>query len=53
MKARFLAVPLLWMLSTCGLAMEKSAVVTLAGHYNMLSADISMIAYDPEKCGIP
>lgn len=37
----FLAMP--------ALALEQAALVTLAGKYNMLAADIGMIGYDPEN----
>ena len=31
------------------LALEQAAMVTLAGKYNMLAADVGMIGYDPEN----
>jgi len=31
------------------LALEQAALVTLAGKYNMLAADVGMIGYDPEN----
>lgn len=40
---------LLAALAMPALALEQAALVTLAGKYNMLAADIGMIGYDPEN----
>ena len=49
MKFRFLMVPALLVLSSTGFAIGQNQLVKMAGQYNMMSADIGMMAYDPEN----
>lgn len=49
MRTAYVMAPVLWLLSTMGVAMDQNALVVLAGQYSMLSADIGMIGYDPEN----